>query len=376
MSTCACGKPADTYGGFCGRCAALQTLGLEPYTSPAEIEEAYRTLVKVWHPDRFQSDPKLKRAAEEKLKEINAAHDYLASGAAVEEPRFVAKEREPIPEAEEREPLTEPEEQPAETFKAPERMEDEPDELKRVLRRFRRRSRSKILPKVLFLAGGIAAMAFLWVSMDFLLSSNQTTQRSWDEFKTELSRDVHAGMVRMWGNATEDLHGSQAENSAPPAAPAQSNEPAPVPEAKVKTGAEARTTTPAKAINRAKPYITSGLTPTEVLAFLGTPTSSSGEKMFYNGSEIDFRDGHVAGWKIDPKNPIRVKLWPDQAPTPGLRAYAIGSSKSDVITLQGTPTLFSDNEFGYAGSVVYFKNDHVVGWKEDPGSVRLRVVAQ
>ena len=23
--------------------------------------------------------------------------------------------------------------------------------------------------------------------------------------------------------------------------------------------------------------------------------------MFYGASEIDFRDGHVAGWKIDPK---------------------------------------------------------------------------
>ncbi|MGA8085834.1 MAG: J domain-containing protein [Terracidiphilus sp.] len=367
MSTCACGKPADTFGGFCGRCAALQTLGLEPYTSLAEIEEAYRTLVKVWHPDRFQSDPRLRQAAEEKLKEINAAHDYLAFGAAVEEPRFVAEEREPVPE---------PEEQPAETFKAREPMDEEPDELKRVLKRTRRRSGKKVLPRVLFLAGGIAAMVFLWISMDFVLSANPKTQRSWEEFKTEISRDVHAGIVRLWGNATDDLHGSQAENALPPAAPAQSNEPVPVPKATVKTGAKTKAVAPARVVSGAKPYITPGLTPTEVLAVLGNPTSSSGEKMFYNGTEIDFRDGHVAGWKIDPKNPIRVKLWPDQALVPGQHAYAIGSSKGDVIALQGTPTFFSDNEFGYGGSRVYFKGDHVVGWKEDPASVGLRVVAQ
>ncbi len=367
MSTCACGRPADTFGGFCGRCAALQTLGLGTNASNLEIESTYRTLVKVWHPDRFQTDLKLRQAAEERLKEINAAHDFLAT--AVEEPRFVVEEREPVPDPE-------PKEQPAETFRSPEPRVEEPDELKRVLRRYRRRSVSKILPRILFLAGGIAAVTFVWISMDFLLSSNQTTQRPWDEFKTEISRDVHAGIVRLWGDATEDLHGSKRDDAVPPAAPVQSNEPAPVPEAKVKTGAEARTTTRAKAISGARPYITSGLTPTEVLAFLGTPTSSSGEKMFYNGSEIDFRDGHVAGWKIDPKNPIRVKLWPDQAAAPGLRAYAIGSSKSDVIALQGTPSLFSDNEFGYGGSIVYFKNDHVVGWKEDPASARLRVVAQ
>jgi hypothetical protein len=367
MSICACGKPADTFGGLCGRCAALQTLGLEPYTSPAEIEDAYRTLVKVWHPDRFQTDLTLRHAAEEKLKEINAAHDYLASGAAVAEPRFVAEEWEPEPE--------EFEEHAAETLVAPEAMDEEPAELKRVLRRYRKRSSRKVLPKVLFLAGGIAAMAFLWISLDLVLSASATTQRPWEEFKTEISRDIHASIVRMWGNATDDLHGSQPENALPPAAPAQSNEPTPVPKPTVKTGAEARTTKSAKAANGAKPYITSGLTPTEVLALLGNPTSSSGENMFYSGSEIDFHDGHVAGWKIDPKTPIRVKLWPDQALTPGVQAFAIGSSKSDVIALQGTPTHFSDNEFGYGGSIVYFKNDRVVGWKEDPSSVRLRVVA-
>ena len=95
-------------------------------------------------------------------------------------------------------------------------------------------------------------MTFVWISLDFLLSSNQMTQRPWDEFKTEISRDVHAGIVRLWGNATEDLHGSPAENALPPAAPIQSNEPAPAPEAKMKTGAETRTTAPAKAYRRRK----------------------------------------------------------------------------------------------------------------------------
>ena len=369
MSACACGRPADTFGGFCGRCAALQTLGLGMFASDTEIEDTYRTLVKVWHPDRFQTDLKLRLAAEEKLKEINAAHDYLTMAPA-EEPRFVAEEREPVHQTE-----PEPEQQPAATSYVPEPVVEESDEVKRVLKRYRKRSTtSTVLPRVLFLAGGIAGIAFLWISTDFLLSSNEKTQRPWEEFKIEVSRDIHASIVRMWGNATEDLHGSKPENALPPAAPPQSND-SPVPQPKAKTEAEPRTISPAKGTG-AKPYITSGLTPTEVLAFLGNPTSSSGEKMLYNGSEIDFRDGRVAGWKIDPRNPIRVKLWPDQALTPGIRAYAIGSSKSDVIALQGTPTLFSDSEFGYGGSVVYFKNDRVVGWKEDPASVKLRVVAQ
>jgi hypothetical protein len=96
--------------------------------------------------------------------------------------------------------------------------------------------------------------------------------------------------------------------------------------------------------------------------------------MFYKNSEIDFKSGRVAGWKIDPKSaPIPVRLWPDAGPVPGLTRFGIGSTKSDVINLQGTPTLFSDNKFGYGSSVVFFQNDHVVGWNEVPGSVRLRV---
>jgi curved DNA-binding protein CbpA len=361
MSTCACGKPSDTFGGFCGRCAALQTLELEPYASPAEIEDAYLTLVKAWHPDRFQTDLKMRRAAEEKIKEVNAAHDYLTSAAAVEEPGRVAEKPDAIPEPRPRVP------------EASTPVDEESPELRRVLKRYEKRSSRTFLPRLLFAAGGIALMVFLWISMDFVLSGNPNTQRYWEDLKTQTSRDIHSSILRLMGNATENLHESQGQNEQ---APAAANEPAPVAEHKVEAGAKARTSPPIKVVSGVKPYITSGLTTMEVLSVLGNPTSSSGEKVFYNGSEIDFRDGHVAGWKIDPKNPIRVKLWPDRPMVAGVQAYSLGSTKSDVIALQGTPTLFSDNEFGYGGSVVYFKSGLVVSWKEDPASVKLRVVSQ
>jgi hypothetical protein len=212
--------------------------------------------------------------------------------------------------------------------------------------------------------------------LDLVLSANPKTQRPWEDFKTETSRDIHANFVRLLGNATDNMHSSEGGTTPPAAAPIESKEAEPAPTATAKTGGEARTRLPAKAVSGAKPYITAGLTPAEVLAVLGKPTSSAGEKMTYDGSEIDFRDGRVVGWQIDPKSPIRVKLWADRAPVPGMEVYSVGSSKSDVIALQGTPTLFSDDKFGYGGSFVYFKKDVVVGWKQDPGSARLRVVAQ
>jgi hypothetical protein len=58
---------------------ALEVLGLGPDATAAEIKETYRDLVKVWHPDRFGNDLRLRRKAEEKLQQINLAYRVLRS---------------------------------------------------------------------------------------------------------------------------------------------------------------------------------------------------------------------------------------------------------------------------------------------------------
>jgi hypothetical protein len=63
---------------------ALDVLGLKPGATPVERKEAYRDLVKVWHPDRFGSDPRLRQKAEEKLQQINDAYRVLESGTGAE----------------------------------------------------------------------------------------------------------------------------------------------------------------------------------------------------------------------------------------------------------------------------------------------------
>ena len=54
-----------------------QVLGLEAGASKAEVKQAFRDLVHVWHPDRFSKNPRLQKKAEEMLKEINAAYEKL-----------------------------------------------------------------------------------------------------------------------------------------------------------------------------------------------------------------------------------------------------------------------------------------------------------
>jgi molecular chaperone DnaJ len=53
-----------------------EVLGIKEGASEEEIKKAYRELVKKYHPDQYQSNP-LSELAEEKLREVNEAYDYL-----------------------------------------------------------------------------------------------------------------------------------------------------------------------------------------------------------------------------------------------------------------------------------------------------------
>lgn len=56
---------------------SYRTLELDYGASPDEVRQGYKDMVRVWHPDRFYEDPRLRKKAEEKLKEINRAYGDL-----------------------------------------------------------------------------------------------------------------------------------------------------------------------------------------------------------------------------------------------------------------------------------------------------------
>ena len=54
-----------------------RTLDVEPGASPDDVRAAWRDLAQVWHPDRFQGNPRLQEKAQETLKRINEAYESL-----------------------------------------------------------------------------------------------------------------------------------------------------------------------------------------------------------------------------------------------------------------------------------------------------------
>lgn len=54
-------------------------LGVKEATELQELKTIYRSLMKTWHPDKFQDNPDAKHEAEEKSKTIIEAYHFLVS---------------------------------------------------------------------------------------------------------------------------------------------------------------------------------------------------------------------------------------------------------------------------------------------------------
>jgi hypothetical protein len=70
---------ASQRGAQMPRVDCFRVLGVHPGASWEEVRQAYKDLVRVWHPDRFQSDPQLQDRAEQQLQRINEAYFTLRS---------------------------------------------------------------------------------------------------------------------------------------------------------------------------------------------------------------------------------------------------------------------------------------------------------
>jgi DnaJ domain len=373
MNPCSCGNPVDDGAVLCQRCAALRILELNTGATEKEIKDAYLILVKVWHPDRFQADNALKKAAEAKLKEINSAYSLLTSKSsqAAGRRRTGTGSR----HAAQHEPARKTE---SATYRAATGKTAPAVSPIRL-------SSAWILPtlnilfKFVLAAIAILLCRYLWIAFDIQGPTSEAAAKVYGYGKDSLLSGLEAPKRRFQEAVEQDLQrlGFRQSAPAPEVLPQpQQDAPAANPQPGLSAPADRRQATTIKSAPKARKvysYITVGSTRNEVLDQLGTPTASTDNKLVYGRSELYFKDDSVIGWRIDrASSPIRVKLWPESSVDPSLDSFTVGSSMDDVLVVQGTPTAFSEDKFEYGGSEVYFQNRRVVRWKSDPASIPLR----
>jgi hypothetical protein len=236
----------------------------------------------------------------------------------------------------------------------------------------------KIAFKIAGIALAILLGRYLWIAFDVPAPTSDDAERALALGKVSVLKELEAPKQRFLDAVEQDLRRLDPRKPAPETLP-QAAEPAPAAALPTlpTTPAPAAKQQPAKAPaapDKVRSYITVGSTRDEVLEQQGTPTASSADKLVYGRSELYLKDGSVIGWRIDPvSSPIRVKLWPTASVDPDPGYFAVGSTRDFVLVVQGTPTAFSEDKFEYGGSVVYFQNNRVVSWKNDPASIPLRV---
>ncbi|MEE8292570.1 MAG: DnaJ domain-containing protein [Candidatus Tectomicrobia bacterium] len=107
---------------------------------------------------------------------------------------------------------------------------------------------------------------------------------------------------------------------------------------------------------------TLGSTKRQVLAVQGAPSSASDSVWEYSGSRVYFRNGRVTRWDIWPRSPLRVELRPSTPIDTSRGFFTVGSTKDEVLAIQGTPTSVTDRVWDYGHSRVYFRHGRVTRW--------------
>ena len=112
---------------------------------------------------------------------------------------------------------------------------------------------------------------------------------------------------------------------------------------------------------------TVGSTLEQVLAIEGTPDQYDymGRELRYGKSRITFQNGKVENWELNAADSLKARLLPKHPSEADV--FTLGSSKDDVLAVQGTPDHIGERSFIYGQSGVHFTNNRVSGWNEVEG---------
>jgi hypothetical protein len=110
-------------------------------------------------------------------------------------------------------------------------------------------------------------------------------------------------------------------------------------------------------------FFTIGSSQKEVLRIQGKPAKVFGQTWTYGLSDVTFKEGRV--WRYHNfDGTLRVQMLPNipVGRISNRKTFSLGSSRDEVLMVQGTPTQVEPNKWSYGFSEVYFKNDVVSGY--------------
>jgi hypothetical protein len=286
-----------------------RVLGLAPNAEWADLRRIYRELVKQWHPDRFTGNSEERRKAEENTKEITKAYKLLAD---------YYKSHGTLP------PANEP---------------------------------SSVAAPV---SGSEAPRQSAPVGQGPVPSHHPSGNRPEESVRTAGPNFLESGWRFILVVSAAVFLGYALLPDAPQE---QANAPGPdsdspgehVPSTGVQTAGNQR-------------FIERGTKFGEVHAIQGNPTSVEGDVWHYGKSRIHFSKGKVTGWANHPDNPLKIHNHSigGTSQLPVIAFFTLGSTKSEVRTIQGSPWRESEHEWVYGASRIFFRDGLVTGWDESP----------
>ncbi len=409
-------------------------LELTPGATQEEVKRSYRELVKVWHPDRFAGDPKLQKKAQEKLKQINLAYERICKGEAGDPRRRSSSPGTSASQAGEQsrpagssdsannrgEPRTEAPRQPP-----PPRPQPPPAPATNWGRRFAQFAGTVVIIvviKAVFSTGDRSrrsqpSQSYSRPESAVVQSQSKARQHLTIEQILELKGEASKSRPDLRMSVQEFSRYMQANQSdydfsegvaySPPPIAAQP-EPVPPqvasapvleqPAAPDKPGSPAgETGAPSKPTVESTKKVEVALAKTRDSV---SPTPSSARRDFFTvgstkdevlavqgtASRLTESSFHYGTSDVFFENG-RVKSWYDGFPK--LKAkllptaqvehkdfFTVGASRDEVLAVQGTPSRFTDSSFHYGTSDVFFENGRVKSWDDGFPKLKARLLTE
>jgi len=283
-------------------------LGVEPGVSWVQLRKAYKGLVNTWHPDRFQQDPRQKHLAEKRTMEIIQSYQELAE---------YYKEFGVLPHVTKPMgiPVTEDlsSQRSSDPSPAPKNQDTEVCATDATPRQAHKDRQDKLYVRIMATTA-LAGIAYLvWQVMPSVQSDDMSQRNSPKEQTVDKKISAESGQH----------------------VPAETK------------------------------FFTVGTPPGEVYDIQGVPTKTEQDVWYYGNSKVYFQNGKVLRWDEQPGNPLKAKLTLGGEET-NPKLFGEGSSKEEVLAIQGKPDRDAGNVWEYGVSRVYFDNNRVKRWDESP----------